>query len=458
MRRAVLIVVVLAVVAGAGFGLLAVNRGPQWTTSSPEALAELDMALEARMKLYVPDAAAHARRALELDPDFVAAKLQVWDLRHYAGDVDTDAIWNDLETVDVSRLTPRERLLVLRARAMKKEQDDEAGRLVEEYLEAHPDDPFVLDIKARMAWTAGEMELAEQVCKHLVDVSPNWVYGYNLLGYVTMSQSRFAEAEEYFTSYRFIAPDQANPHDSLGELYIVLGRYDDAVASLEEAIRIKPDFLNSYGHLALVHLIRGDFDAARDAAVRLAKVSPESAQMITTLDCVIKYLELEREHRWKAINDLDGSDCCQWPDVDGNVMRITHRAAVASGHVDRALAIEDLLRTLIDEKTAEAGAKIDKSADAFARALLEHMAGVRLALGGKLDQAVASLEQADDRLNYISADQAFFKLWNRLVLVEVLRGLGHEVDAHQLLDKVRVVNPALVQGFEDTDMKVLGIR
>jgi len=45
-----------------------------------------------------------------------------------------------------------------------------------------------------------------------------------MLGYIKMMQGRFAEAEESFMSYRFIAPDQANPHDSLGELYITTGR------------------------------------------------------------------------------------------------------------------------------------------------------------------------------------------------------------------------------------------
>ena len=91
-----------------------------------------------------------------------------------------------------------------------------------------------------------------QLNRRLIEIAPNWVIAYNQLGYIAMSQGRFAEAEEYFTSYRFVAPDQANPHDSLAELYIMIGRYEEAETSLYRSIEIKPDFWAAYDHLAMI--------------------------------------------------------------------------------------------------------------------------------------------------------------------------------------------------------------
>ena len=73
---------------------------------------------------------------------------------------------------------------------------------------------------------AGQRAEPQFVYQRLVEIAQNWVIAYNQLGYIAMASGRFVEAEEYFTSYRFVAPDQANPHDSLGELYLLLGRPD----------------------------------------------------------------------------------------------------------------------------------------------------------------------------------------------------------------------------------------
>src|SRR4029079_19641164 len=49
----------------------------------------------------------------------------------------------------------------------------------------------------------------------------------------------------------------ANPHDSLGELFVLLGRWDEAKGELEQALRIRPDFCTSYGDLAEIARLTG---------------------------------------------------------------------------------------------------------------------------------------------------------------------------------------------------------
>ena len=90
--------------------------------------------------------------------------------------------------------------------------------------------------------------------------------------------------------------------------------------------------------------------------------------------------------------------------------------------------------------------------------LQAHMRGVRLATVGDTDGAVESFELADEFFHYMMAGSGLFKLRNRLILVETLLAAGEDAQAHQLLSKVRSVNPAMVENFEEDGLKVLGLE
>lgn len=49
-----------------------------------------------------------------------------------------------------------------------------------------------------------------------------------MLGYLELSRGNYELAIEHMQKYAFLAPDLANPHDSLGEVYLAIGRYEDA--------------------------------------------------------------------------------------------------------------------------------------------------------------------------------------------------------------------------------------
>ena len=74
MRKVWILVVLAGLVLGAM--LLMARGGPgEWTTDSPQALAALEEGLESQMKMYTAEAITYYETALELDADFVAAKL-----------------------------------------------------------------------------------------------------------------------------------------------------------------------------------------------------------------------------------------------------------------------------------------------------------------------------------------------------------------------------------------------
>jgi hypothetical protein len=91
-------------------------------------------------------------------------------------------------------------------------------------------------------------------------------------------------------------------------------------------------------------------------------------------------------------------------------------------------------------------------------ALQAHLRGVRLARGGDLESALESFKESDRHLSYMQTGSGLFKLCNRLMMVEALLATGDDGKAHQLLSKVRSVNPPMADDFEERGLKILGLE
>ena len=439
------------VVIAAGVTLVALPTGPEWTTSSPEALVEFEAAMDAQMKLYAEDAERSLNRALEFDPDFVIANL--FSLRYLPHDDQEtrEARWAKVEEANTALLTPRERLFVERSRAYYEKRPEDVVVMLDQYVARYPNDPHILNLRAGQAWELDRLEEAERLFQRLAEVSPNWVIAYNMLGYINMGRGRFEEAEEYFKSYRFIAPDQANPYDSLGELFITVGRYGEAEETLERALEIKPDFWASYAHLVLVMGLNGEHDGARGMVER-AKEAEAPERRVTEMDCRQRYMAMRSAEQWQEILDQAESVCAtEWR--VGFAVLTTHFAASRLGDWELALALEAEAASLLEEIEQEGEPKEIMTL----RGAFLHMQGVRLAFQGEYADAEKKLRAADDNLTYGEAGTGTYKLYNRMILAEVLLADGQDAEAHGLLTKVRSVNPVMVAEFEDSGLKAIGL-
>jgi len=453
-RKTIWLGVLALTVAVAGLSLIALPRSTEWTTSSDDALAEFEAGLNAEMKIYGMDAVGHFDRAVELDPGFAVAKLRLVKYMAYYDKKKTKQLWEDLATVDLETLRPRERTMIRHGLARHDKRYTDAGAILDEYIAAHPNDYHMLELKAIQLFSRGKNEEAELLYRRLLELEPNFVLAYNQLGYITMLQTRFAEAEEYFTSYRFIAPDQANPHDSLGELYIIQGRYDEAEASFETAIRIKPEFWNSYHGLANVRILEEDFQAATETIDRFAALEDAPAWEVDRLRCRLRFAQAEANQSWKAILNDDAATCLEKGRADEYTVMVGHRAACQLGDWERAEAIEERVRNYMDE----ARSKGSEMAGESAATMLFHLEGVRLAVQGDFAEAEKRFRAADAELSFRDAGVALFKLRNQTMLAETLLAKGDDAAAHRLLAKVRSVNPMVVADFEETGLKSLGLE
>jgi len=54
-------------------------------------------------------------------------------------------------------------------------------------------------------------------------------------------------------------------------------------------------------------------------------------------------------------------------------------------------------------------------------------------------------------------EQGMYKLYNQLLLAETLLAARQDAEAHEMLAAVRRINPPMVQEFEDTGFRILGL-
>ncbi len=433
MRKIWIGLIVLLALAG-GMMLMAKRTEPEWSTDSPAALAAFERGLDAQMKYYGSDAHDSYREALEHDPDFAAAKLM---LLHYERDKEREAqLAEELRQVDRKRLTRRERFLVDYALARHDGDSEKADRIVNDYLERRPKDPYALAACSTQAWEDSDWSRAERHYRHLLEVDPNWVSAQNHLGYLAMAQGRFKEAEELlFETYNFIAPDQANPHDSMGELLMTLGRYEEARQALERALEIKPDFCASYEHLFSVATLEGSPDDYPQILARARQHCGE--RMAEVMGCLgdlwRDYLERDYEAAWSE----DRKECSK---LYVREPFLLHRLAVLTGRTEAALELEALVR----KRAAKGGREGE-----MAEPLLRHMTGVRHLGAGDWEAAVSELTQADAMLFYWGQGYSILKMYNQMNLAVALQASGQTIEAERILAKVREVNPRFADVYPE---------
>jgi eukaryotic-like serine/threonine-protein kinase len=134
---------------------------------------------------------------------------------------------------------------------------DEAIRLRPDYWESHR-------AKGLLLWRAGRLSEAEAAFRDVIRLQPDSPIGYQLLGNAHASAGNFDEATRDYQS-ALSHGGNFGPNSSLGYVYYVQGRFDDAVAAYQLAIKARPGNATTHWNLAdaLRHLGR-NVDARRE--------------------------------------------------------------------------------------------------------------------------------------------------------------------------------------------------
>ena len=124
----------------------------------------------------------------------------------------------------------------------------------------------------------GRMIEVERQSKRLLEIYPQSLTLFNLLGAVLAGQGSLKEAASNYEKAIELKPDFAEAHNNLGSVQNDLGRLDEAISSYEKAIKLKPDFAEAHSNLGNVLIKTSRFEEAVSRYEKAIELKPNYAE------------------------------------------------------------------------------------------------------------------------------------------------------------------------------------
>jgi serine/threonine protein kinase/tetratricopeptide (TPR) repeat protein len=213
------------------------------TTASLDAYNAFLKGRDEFERFYFTDARRSLEKAVELDPNFAMAHSYLWKANTMMGNV--EAARGNMEKLKTlgKKVKGKEGLYIQAQLAfwVDREPEKYAERL-QKLVDRYPEEKRYRADLGQYYMNAKKYDQAVAELKQALALDPRFGTAINLLAYAYGYQDRFDEAIREFELYASIAPNDANPRDSLGDLYFRMGKYEAAVEKYKEALRIRPDF------------------------------------------------------------------------------------------------------------------------------------------------------------------------------------------------------------------------
>jgi len=232
------------------------------TTNSMEAYNAFLKGRDAYEKWYYADARRLFERAIELDPEFAMA--YVYLAQAHLGLNDRAAAANAFEKSKKfgKKLTGKEALYAEGLVANYVERDIEKYfRFLQRIAAEYPKEKRVHHYLGEYYQGKGMFDEAIAEFNRALELDPKFGPALNWLAYAYIYKKDFDRALGYFQKYAAVSPGDANPYDSMGELYFNMGKLDQAIEKYEEAIKIKPDF-GAQLKIAYCYALKDDYAGA----------------------------------------------------------------------------------------------------------------------------------------------------------------------------------------------------
>lgn len=392
------------------------------TTGSLEAYRCYLKGVDDYYKLYWKEALQNFQAALELDSTFAMAY-------YYLARIQQPNYIN--KAVEYSHKATQKQQYYIRSMQAAVEGDiSRAAAELEKAVERYPDEKDALQMLGEYMFNLQRYDEAISYGTRVIEIDPLNKRAYNMLAY---SYDRIGNLEKSIWSigqYISIAPDEANPYDTRGEILANNGMIDQAIASYKRALEIKPDFYSSQMNLGLLCLINGDYAAAETCFVELAAVNNAASRSSGLL--YLTYVPLYRGKFDSALSILNEGIASDMNDPGARALMNKHglKAVVlrekgelqsAMGELDTAIVIsreqwrdyEFLVRSLRVQILAEQGAinAAEQAADELRRDLAEAdysesaywyaRGSIQFAVGNMTD-AIASFDKSIAGFNHFT--------------------------------------------------------
>jgi serine/threonine protein kinase/tetratricopeptide (TPR) repeat protein len=213
------------------------------TTASMDAYNYFLRGRDEYEKRYYDDARRFLEKSVELDSTFAVAHLylaRVYGTLRYV-QLGKDA-YEKAKTFS-EKATDKERLYIEAAYAGTIEDDPEKRFLIlKQMAKKYPREKRVHTSLG--SYYRDKLMYKESIIEYqkALELDPDYGSAINLLAYTYSEMGNYKKAIEYFNRYASAYPGDANPFDSMAELYFKTGKLDEAIEKYKEALEVKPDF------------------------------------------------------------------------------------------------------------------------------------------------------------------------------------------------------------------------
>ncbi len=233
------------------------------STSSLDAFRLYSIGADAFANFRGPEAARALEQAVQIDPAFAEAYLELASVAGSTGEPAKRREYLAKAARYADRLSERRRLLLDAQVARDKGNVAATSRALDELIAKFPDTEIAYTI-AGLHYGAElrETDKQLQIMKTGIAALPASGPVLNNYGYALMEAGRYAEGLRAFERYVELAPREANPFDSLAEGYLRGGSAEKAVELYQRAIAVDPTFSGSRITLAWALAVLGRYDEA----------------------------------------------------------------------------------------------------------------------------------------------------------------------------------------------------
>jgi len=231
------------------------------TSKSPEAIKELERGLAMADNQRAPEAVEHLKKAVELDPEFAQAIC-------YLGTFTPGAEGTDLLTKAgtlTAKLPEAEQSLIS---GMQAGRAGDRPKMLGAYEKTVQLAPGAWRVHLTLAAIANGERDNTKALSHLeqaLKIKPDLAQAYNLTAYVKASQREWEPAIAAAKKQVELLPKEPNPRDTLGEILLWSGKFDESEKEFTAAVTMEPKFTLAWQGVALARAYRNDFKGAYEA-------------------------------------------------------------------------------------------------------------------------------------------------------------------------------------------------
>ncbi len=299
MKRAMLILLCALLVIPAGCTRVDEGKMPI-TTASDQALKFYLQGRDLAEKLRATDAREYFEKAVQSDPDFALAHLNlsltVGTARGFFEELDKAVALSD-------KVSEAERCWILGSQAGANGNPSKQKENYEKMVTLCPNDERAHTILGNYYFGVQDYATAIQHFEKSNQINPKFSQPYNQMGYAYRFLGNFADAEKTFLKYIELIPDDPNPQDSYAELLLKMGRFEESITAYRKALEINKNFIASHIGIATDLNYLGRHAEARQELEKLSGVARnDGEQRAAIFSTAISYMD--EGNAEKALEEL----------------------------------------------------------------------------------------------------------------------------------------------------------